>query len=128
MTNKHLTRRAFAAGLGAAAVAGASPLRAQQPITRLVVAFPPGGPADAVARAMEPAMTKALGQPVIIENVPGALGVLAMQRLMSRPADGYTLIMGSPNEAIFAPLVNPAARYKADSAQVQAFYRTNRYE
>jgi tripartite-type tricarboxylate transporter receptor subunit TctC len=62
---------------------------------------------------MEPAMTKALGQPVIVENVPGALGVLAMQRLMSRPADGYTLIMGSPNEAIFAPLANPAARYKA---------------
>jgi len=84
-----------------------------KPVT-LLVAFPPGGPADAVARAMEPAMTKALGQPVIVENVPGALGVLAMQRLMSRPADGYTLIMGSPNEAIFAPLANPSARYKAE--------------
>ena len=80
-----------------------------KPVT-LLVAFPPGGPADAVARAMEPAMTKALGQPVIIENLPGALGVLAMQRLVSRPADGYTLIMGSPNEAIFAPLANPSAR------------------
>jgi tripartite-type tricarboxylate transporter receptor subunit TctC len=99
-------------------VATAAPTSAAEafpskPVT-LLVAFPPGGPADAVARAMEPAMTKALGQPVIIENVPGALGVLAMQRLMSRPADGYTLIMGSPNEAIFAPLANPAARYKAE--------------
>jgi tripartite-type tricarboxylate transporter receptor subunit TctC len=95
---------------GARAAADTFP---SKPVT-LLVAFPPGGPADAVARAMEPAMTKALGQPVIIENLPGALGVLAMQRLVSRPADGYTLIMGSPNEAIFAPLANPSARYKAE--------------
>lgn len=100
----------LAAASMAAVAADAFP---SKPVT-LLVAFPPGGPADAVARAMEPAMTQALGQPVIIENLPGALGVLAMQRLMSRPADGYTLIMGSPNEAIFAPLANPSARYKAE--------------
>lgn len=99
--------------LAAAAPAPGADAFPNKPVT-LLVAFPPGGPADAVARAMEPAMTKALGQPVIIENLPGALGVLAMQRLMSRPADGYTLIMGSPNEAIFAPLANPSARYKAE--------------
>jgi tripartite-type tricarboxylate transporter receptor subunit TctC len=65
----------------------------------MLVAFPPGGPADVLARAMQPSMAKVLGQPVIIENLPGAGGALAVQRLLSKPADGYTLIMGSPNEA-----------------------------
>lgn len=102
--NHFLRQRATGLLLAASTMVAAAPVLAAEvfpskPVT-LLVAFPPGGPADAVARAMEPAMTKALGQPVIIENVPGALGVLAMQRLMSRPADGYTLIMGSPNEAI----------------------------
>lgn len=104
------------AALGLAAVH--APARAQEsfpskPVSMLV-AFPPGGPADTLARAMQPTMSKHLGQPLVIENVPGALGVLAVQRLMSRPADGYTLILGSPNEAIFAPLANASAKYKAE--------------
>ena len=84
-----------------------------KPVTMLV-AFPPGGPADVLARAMQRSMAKVLGQPVIIENLPGALGALAVQRLLSRPADGYTLILGSPNEAILAPLSNASAKYKPE--------------
>ncbi|WP_077002657.1 tripartite tricarboxylate transporter substrate binding protein [Variovorax sp. KK3] len=84
-----------------------------KPITMLVC-FPAGGPADVIARALQPTMVKLLGQPVIIENFPGAGGVLAMQRLLQKPADGYTLIIGSPNEAILAPLALTAAKFKAE--------------
>ena len=90
-----------------------------KPISMLV-AFPPGGPADVLARAMQPAMAKALGQPVIIENLPGAGGALAVQRLLSRPADGYTLIMGSPNEAILTPLALASAKYKSEELTLLA--------
>lgn len=104
---------ALALTLAAGAPAFAEPAFPSRPLT-LLVAFPPGGPADALARAMEPALSKHLGQPVVVENLPGALGVLAVQRLMSRPADCHTLFMGSPNEAIFAPLANAKANYKAE--------------
>lgn len=90
-----------------------------KPVT-LLVAFPPGGPADVLARAMQRSMAKVLGQPVIIENLPGAGGALAVQRLLSRPADGYTLIMGSPNEAILAPLSNASAKYKPEDLDLIA--------
>ncbi|MDM0049905.1 tripartite tricarboxylate transporter substrate binding protein [Variovorax sp. J22R115] len=99
--------------IGAQAPALAAEAFPSKPLTMLV-AFPPGGPADVLARAMQPTMSRLLGQPFIIENLPGAGGALAAQRLLSRPADGYTLIMGSPNEAILAPLANASAKYKAE--------------
>jgi tripartite-type tricarboxylate transporter receptor subunit TctC len=111
--NKSAAALVAALGVFAAGSVPAQESFPSKPVTMLV-AFPPGGPADVLARAMQPAMAKALGQPLVIENLPGALGVLAMQRLMSKPADGYTLIMGSPNEAIFAPLANASAKYKAE--------------
>lgn len=109
--------------LAAAAVASVASAWAEtfpsRPVTMLV-AFPPGGPADVLARAMQPAMAKALGQPMVIENLPGAGGALAVQRMLSRPADGYTLIMGSPNEAILAPLSNASAKYKPEELALLA--------
>jgi tripartite-type tricarboxylate transporter receptor subunit TctC len=114
ITRRPAIRLATAIALAAAGLAAqAQDAFPSKPVTMLV-AFPPGGPADVLARAMQPAMAKYLGQPLVIENQPGALGVLAMQRLMSKPADGYTLIMGSPNEAIFAPLANASAKYKPE--------------
>uniref|UniRef100_UPI000D332FB4 tripartite tricarboxylate transporter substrate binding protein n=1 Tax=unclassified Variovorax TaxID=663243 RepID=UPI000D332FB4 len=106
------------AGLPAAA-ATAADVFPSKPITMLV-AFPPGGPADVLARAMQPTMAKVLGQPFIIENLPGAGGALAVQRMLGRPADGYTLIMGSPNEAILAPLSNASAKYKPEELALLA--------
>ena len=102
----------LAAGAIPAAALAAEPFPSR-PVTMLV-AFPPGGPADVLARAMQPAMAKLLGQPLVIENLPGAGGALAVQRLLGKPADGYTLIMGSPNEAILAPLSNASAKYKPE--------------
>jgi tripartite-type tricarboxylate transporter receptor subunit TctC len=114
-----LTAAALLAGVLTAAPALAAEAFPSKPVTMLV-AFPPGGPADVLARAMQPAMTKALGQPFIIENLPGAGGAVAVQRLLSRPADGYTLIMGSPNEAILAPLSNASAKYKPEELALLA--------
>ncbi|MET0540524.1 MAG: tripartite tricarboxylate transporter substrate binding protein [Variovorax sp.] len=99
--------------IGTGGTALAQEVFPSKPLTMLV-AFPPGGPADVLARAMQPTMSRLLGQPFIIENLPGAGGALAAQRLLSRPADGYTLIMGSPNEAILAPLANASAKYKPE--------------
>jgi tripartite-type tricarboxylate transporter receptor subunit TctC len=58
---------------------------------RWIIGFPPGGGADTVARIMEPWLSKRLGQPVIIENRPGASTNIAVQAVVNSPPDGYTL-------------------------------------
>ncbi|CAN5692913.1 tripartite tricarboxylate transporter substrate-binding protein [soil metagenome] len=61
---------------------------------RMVVAFPPGGPADAVARAIGQAISPALAQQVIVDNRPGALGTIGADSVARSPADGYTALLG----------------------------------
>lgn len=77
-----------------AAVTLAGPALAQtfptKPI-KLVIAFPAGGPTDITMRALADGASKALGQPVVVENKPGAGGTLPAQALQTAPADGYTL-------------------------------------
>ncbi|MDX3904480.1 MAG: tripartite tricarboxylate transporter substrate binding protein [Pigmentiphaga sp.] len=65
-----------------------------KPIT-LVVPFTPGGSTDIIARVMGKQLGAALGQPIVIENKPGAGGIVGTQYAKSQPADGYTLIMGA---------------------------------
>ena len=85
--------------LGAAALACAamlSPFVAQaqgfpaRPV-KLVIAFPAGGPTDITMRQLADNASKILGQPIIIDNKPGAGGTLPAQALQSSPADGYTV-------------------------------------
>ena len=64
-----------------------------KPVT-IIVPFAAGGPTDALARAVSERMRQALGQPVLIENVTGAAGSLAVTRSARSPADGYTISMG----------------------------------
>src|SRR5215813_7346226 len=59
---------------------------------RLIVGFPPGGGADTVARIIGPWLSQRLGQPVVIENRPGASSTLAAQAVVNSPPDGYTLL------------------------------------
>ena len=61
----------------------------------VIVPFPPGGGADALARVMGPHLTKLWGQPVIVENRPGASGHIGAEFVANAPADGYTLLMSS---------------------------------
>lgn len=62
---------------------------------RLVVPFPAGGPSDTTARAIAGGMAEALGQPVVVENRPGAGAIVGSEAVLSAPHDGYTLLMGS---------------------------------
>lgn len=62
---------------------------------RIVVPFPPGGGADALARIMQPHLAKIWGQAAIVENKPGAAGQIGAELVAGSPADGYTLMMSS---------------------------------
>ena len=76
----------------------------------IVVPFPPGGGADALARIMQPHLVKLWGQPVIIENKPGASGHIGAEYVAGSPPDGYVLMMSSTasltekNVSQFAPV------------------------
>jgi tripartite-type tricarboxylate transporter receptor subunit TctC len=75
---------------------------------RLVVGFPPGGGADTVARIIGPWLSERLGQPVVIENRPGASSTLAVQAVVNSPPDGYTLLVLG-GSALMATLVTSVA-------------------
>jgi tripartite-type tricarboxylate transporter receptor subunit TctC len=80
---------------------------------RMVVAFPPGGPTDIVARLVGAKMSDALGQPVVVENVVGAGGNLATGRVAKAPADGYTLLVHSSAYAV-NPTLSTNAGYDGE--------------
>jgi tripartite-type tricarboxylate transporter receptor subunit TctC len=80
---------ALALPLGAAAQAYPT-----QPI-KLIVPFPPGSSADASARLMGEELRKSLGQTIVVENLPGADGILAAQAVKRSPADGYTIFLST---------------------------------
>jgi tripartite-type tricarboxylate transporter receptor subunit TctC len=67
---------------------------------RLLVPFPAGGAVDIVARTIGDDLAKRWGQPVVIENRPGAGGVIASQALVTSPPDGYTLILVATGHAL----------------------------
>src|SRR5436190_23865170 len=62
---------------------------------RIIVPSPPGDGSDTVARAVADKLTAALGQPFVVENKPGAGGVVGAEQVAHAPPDGYTLIMGN---------------------------------
>jgi tripartite-type tricarboxylate transporter receptor subunit TctC len=67
---------------------------------RMVVAFPPAGPVDIIARLIAPKITEALGQPVVVENRAGAGGNVPTSQVAKAPADGYTLLAHSSAYAV----------------------------
>lgn len=75
---------------------------------KIVVGFTPGGAVDLVARTMGQAITGGLGQPVIVENKPGAGTNIAMRALIDAPADGYTLMLTANSLAANPSLFQPA--------------------
>jgi tripartite-type tricarboxylate transporter receptor subunit TctC len=81
-----------------------------KPIT-LVVGYSAGGSVDLAARTIAPELSKRLGQTVIVENVAGAGGALGAQKVVSAPADGYTLLLGTSAEIAVGKLVSPNVRY-----------------
>src|SRR5262249_11096842 len=94
----------LALGPSAGALAQSYP---QKPI-RLVVGFPPGGSSDIVARAMQPHLEKRLGQPIVIDNRPGAGGVIGLDAVAKSSPDGYVIGIGAAG----ALVVNVSLREK----------------
>ncbi len=84
-----------------------------KPVT-LMVPYPAGGLSDVIARTVNNTLSKNLGQPVIVENLGGASGSIAAQKVLNSPADGQIIFQGSPNELILAPLAISAVKLKSE--------------
>jgi tripartite-type tricarboxylate transporter receptor subunit TctC len=84
---------------------------AQTKNIRILVAFPPGGPVDFVARTLSEQLGKELGQPVIVENKAGANGAIAADTLLKAPADGQTLWLTSVGAVAINPALYPNLPY-----------------
>lgn len=78
---------------------------------RVVVHFPPGGSTDVVARLLAQAMSASLGQPVVIENKPGADGAIAAEFVMRAAPDGYTFLLASYTPMMQVPLLKKNPPY-----------------
>ena len=118
-----LTRSRFLRGLLACAAVCAAPaaVLAQQgyperPI-KLVVPFAPGGATDILGRLLAASMGEKLGQPVVVENRPGAATVVAASLVAKAPADGYTLLLGASTTLT----LNPAIRQNLPYDPVRSF-------
>jgi len=93
------------------ALAAAQPYPAKP--VKLVVGFAPGGAADQVSRAYQEPLSKALGQPVVIENKPGAGSSIAAEFVAKSAPDGYTLLIASPSSILVNPILTPKAGFDA---------------
>jgi tripartite-type tricarboxylate transporter receptor subunit TctC len=89
---------------------GASAQFPNRPI-HLVVPYPPGGLVDTMARTVQEPLSAALGQPVIVDNKPGAAGAIATRFVAQSPPDGYTLIFGNNGPSALLPLIQKDAGY-----------------
>jgi tripartite-type tricarboxylate transporter receptor subunit TctC len=79
---------------------------------RLVVGFAPGGAADFVARTLAEPLGRALGQPIVIDNRPGAGSSIAAEHVAKSAPDGYTLLIASPSSILVNPLINKQSAWQ----------------
>ncbi|HEX2217137.1 MAG TPA: tripartite tricarboxylate transporter substrate binding protein [Xanthobacteraceae bacterium] len=92
-------------------IALAGPLAAQdkypsKPI-KIIVPYAPGGGTDITARIVAEEMKKTLGQPILIENKPGANGLIGLEELMREKPDGYSMILANQTVAVISPMLYP---------------------
>ena len=80
---------------------------------KLIVAFPPGGTSDVMGRLMAEEMGKVLKQPVVVENIGGAGGVVGTDRAVKMPADGYTIIQTGVGQNAVAHGLDPNLKYNS---------------
>jgi tripartite-type tricarboxylate transporter receptor subunit TctC len=97
----------------AAILAWAATAQAQFPNRpiHLLVPYPPGGLVDTMARTIQEPLSAELGQPVIVDNKPGAAGAIATRSVAQSSPDGYTLIFGNNGPSALLPLIQKDAGY-----------------
>lgn len=110
-----MRRRLFTAALLALASGGSRAQSAypSKPI-RWIVGFPAGGASDAVVRYIADAMQASLGQPLIVDNRPGASGQIAVAALRQSPPDGYTIMNAENSTLMFNEHLYPKLAYNPD--------------
>lgn len=113
-TRRHLLRAGAAACVMGVAFAGAAQAQDAWPSKpiRMIVGFPAGGTTDIMARVVGTPLQKALGQPIVVDNKPGASGNIAASETIRAAADGYTFMIApisvqTANPLLFKPALNP---------------------
>ena len=81
---------------------------------RIIIGFPPGGGIDIVARMIQPKLSEGLGQPVVVENRPGANGVLGMDAAAKSAPDGHTIFLGTLGNFSVNPALYPSLPFNVD--------------
>ncbi|MCE2948498.1 MAG: Bug family tripartite tricarboxylate transporter substrate binding protein [bacterium] len=110
---------ACTAACATAALAGAVPAALAQSFpsrpVRMIVGFPPGGATDLVARILQPKLADAFGQQVVVDNRPGANGVISLEILSRSDADGHSVAFGHIGNLVISPTIQkvPYDPYKS---------------
>ena len=91
---------------------------------RMIVGYPPGGPTDVIARTVAQKMSAAFSQQVIVDNRPGASGMIGAELVVKAPADGYTLLSVPVTFAV-TPSVYPKMPYRAEKDLAPASQRAS---
>ncbi len=107
-------KAAFAALLAAASCAAWSQAYPTKPV-KLIVTYPPAGGADTMARLIAAKLTQSLGQPVVVENRPGASGQIGAEAVARSAPDGYTLMLDASSYAV-NPSLYPKLPYDPNKA------------
>ena len=108
-------------------LAGASYAQYPSRPIRVLIPQPPGGANDTVARVFAPALGDALGQPIVVENRPGANGNVAMEAVAKATPDGYTLLLGADAQVVINPHFYPNLPFDTlkDLVPVASLVNTN---
>lgn len=112
MKSKFVWAAAGLLAMAGSAFAGDWPNR---PVT-MIVPYNPGGTTDNLARLAADAISGAIGQPVVVENKPGAAGVVGATLAAGAPNDGYTIFFGNNATNVVQPVINPAVSYDAQGS------------
>jgi len=131
VASRHPALRHAGAALLAACAAAAGGIADAQPYPRspihLIVPYPPGGATDLIGRQLGAEMSKRLGQPVVIDNRPGATGTIGMKAMTAARPDGYTLGLGTSGTVSVDPVqeklpYNPATDMIAVAPVVAIYF------
>ncbi len=111
--HRSLRRSLSVALLGLAALAPTVWAQANWPAkpVRIVVPYPPGGANDILARVVSEKLSGAIGQPVVVENRPGAGAVVGTEHVVRSAPDGYTFLMAASGPIVFNPALMPKLSY-----------------
>lgn len=110
---KRFTLKRTTALIAGMTLAASAMAQSGRPVT-LMVPYPAGGLSDVIARLVSPVLAKHLDKTVIVENLGGAGGAIAAQKVLNTPADGNLIFQGSPNELILTPMTVASVKYKAE--------------